>query len=62
MNVVCTCYYIIPITIPMAKWDLLYRDLLYEKVSSKDFLFVAETDKKRLTLLFIYGRFSANKL
>jgi len=52
MNVVCTCYYIILVKIPMAKWDLLYRDLLYEKVSSKDFHFVAETDKKRLTLLW----------
>ena len=32
---ICTCYYFTSIISPMAKRDLLYRDLLYERVSSK---------------------------
>lgn len=44
------CYYLTSITSPMAKWDLLYRDLIYEGVSSKVLLYCrreGETKRER---------------
>lgn len=63
LNVVCTCYYFTSVKSPMAKGDLLYRDLLYEGISSKDCNIVAERERQKqeeidsaLELNFLYRK------